>query len=88
MVVQTKKRKATLSLSVNPELKVLVEEVAKENNTNPSGFISQYLEGIARKRMIKLMEEGYREMAGENILLAEQYLPIAAETWPVGDTSL
>jgi len=28
------------------------------------------------------MEEGYREMAEENILLAEQFLPIALETWP------
>lgn len=85
MVAQTKKRKATLSISINPELKVVAEEVAKENNTTPSGFISQYLEEVARKRMIKLMEEGYREMADENRLLAEQSLSIALETWPRED---
>lgn len=85
MVIQTKRRKATLSISINPELKVLAEEIAKENKTTPSGFISQYLEEIARKRMIKLMEEGYREMADENRLLAEQSLFIASETWPRED---
>ena len=85
MVIQTKRRKATLSISINPELKVLAEEIAKENKTTPSGFISQYLEEIARKRMIKLMEEGYREMADENRLLAEQSLFIVSEAWPRED---
>jgi len=82
MVVQTAKRKVRLSITVNPELKALAKEIADETNTTPSGMISQYLEGIARKRMIKLMEEGYQEMAEENRLLAEQSLPLVLETWP------
>ena len=82
MAVQARIRKVQLSITVNPELKVLAKELAKENKTNPSGFISQWLEELARKRMIKLMEEGYREMADKNRLLAEQSLFIASETWP------
>ncbi len=82
MVIQAKMRKVTLSVSINPELKVAAEEIAKENNTTPSGMISRYIEEMAEQRTIKLMEEGYRAMAEENRLLAEQCLPIALETWP------
>ena len=82
MVTRTTGRKVQLSATVRPELKILVEELANENNTTKSSIISQCLEEIARKRTIKLMEEGYREMAEENKLLAEQSLPIALETWP------
>ena len=82
MVVQTKMRKVTLSISINPELKVAAEEIAKENNTTTSAMISRYIEEMAEQRTIKLMEEGYRAMAEENRLLAEQFLPIALETWP------
>ncbi len=82
MLTQTTGRKIQLSVTVRPELKVLAEEIAKENNTTISSIVSQCLEEIARKRTIKLMEEGYREMAEENKLLAEQFLSIALETWP------
>ncbi len=82
MVTRIKERKVQLSATVRPELKILAEEIAKENNTTKSGIISQCLEEIARKRIIKLMEEGYREMSEENKLRAEQSLPIALETWP------
>ena len=82
MVLQAARRKARLSVTVAPELKAAAEEIAKENNTTPSGIVSRCLEELARKRTIKLMEEGYREMAEENRLLAEQFLPIALETWP------
>ena len=82
MVVQTTRRKVQLSVTVRPELKAAAEEIAKESNTTPSGIVSRCLEELARKHTIKLMEEGYREMAEENRLLAEQFLPIALETWP------
>ena len=71
-----------LSVTVKPELKAIADEVAKENKTSRSKVISQCLEELAQKRTIKLMEEGYREMAEENRLLAEQFLPIALEVWP------
>ena len=88
MATQATKRKVQLSATVRPDLKVLAEEIAKENNTTTSGLISQYLEELAERRRIKLMEEGYKSMAEENRLLAEQSLSIALETWPrQGDDS-
>ena len=71
-----------ITVSIPSRLVAVVEEVVKENKTNRSKVISQCLEEFAQKRMAKLMEEGYREMAKENRLLAEQFLPIALETWP------
>ncbi len=79
MAVQTKIR---FTITTRPELKAVADEVAKENKTSRSKVISQCLEELAQKRTIKLMEEGYREMAEENRLLAEQFLPIALEVWP------
>jgi metal-responsive CopG/Arc/MetJ family transcriptional regulator len=71
-----------ITVSIPKRLIAVVEEIVKENKTNRSKVISQCLEELARKRNIELMEEGYREMAEENRLLAEQFLPIALETWP------
>lgn len=71
-----------ITVSIPSKLVSVVEEIVKEMKTNRSKVISQCLEEMARKRTIKLMEEGYREMAEENRLLAEQFLPIALETWP------
>ena len=66
MVTQTTGRKVQLSATVRPELKAMAEEIAKESNTTPSGIVSQCLEELAQKRMIALMEEGYKAMAKEN----------------------
>jgi hypothetical protein len=72
MTVQTRTRKVQLSVTVNPELKVLAEELAKENKTNPSGFISQWLEELARKRKEALMIKYYKTMAHEHKVFAEE----------------
>ncbi len=82
MVTQIKRGKDSISITVEPDLIAVVDEIRKETNTTRSGVISKCLEELARKRTIKLMEEGYREMAEENRLLAEQFLPLALETWP------
>lgn len=75
---------ANVTISIPKRLVVFIEQLVKESktNTNRSKVISQCLEDMAEKRMIELMEEGYREMAGENMRLAEQSLPIVSETWP------
>ena len=75
---------ANVTISIPKRLVVFVEQIVKESktNTNRSKVISQCLEDMAEKRMIGLMEEGYREMADENMRLAEQSLPIVSETWP------
>lgn len=85
MVTRIKRGKDSISITVEPDLIAVVDEIRKETNTSRSGVISRCLEEMARKRTIKLMEEGYREMAEENRLLAEQFLPIALETWPKQD---
>jgi len=71
-----------ITISIPSRLVSVVEEIAKEKNIKRSKVITQCLEEYAQKRLAKLMEEGYREMAEENRLLAEQFLPIALETWP------
>ncbi len=63
MVAQTTTR---FTIYTKPELKELVERVAKETKTSRSKVVSQCLEELAQKRMLKLMEEGYKTMAKEN----------------------
>ena len=71
-----------ITVSVPSRLVTVVEEIVKEEKTNRSRVISKCIEDMAIKRTIRLMEEGYREMADENRRLAEQSLSIAPETWP------
>ena len=66
MVVRAMERKTRMSITVEPALKAAAEEIARENNTTPSGIISQYLGELTRKRTMALMEEGYKAMAKEN----------------------
>jgi hypothetical protein len=63
---------ARLSLTVRPELKILVSEIAKEKKTSPSRLISQYLEDLARKRKEQLMIKYYQDMANEHVDYANQ----------------
>lgn len=71
-----------ISVTVPSRLVSFIEEIVKEEKTNRSKVISRCIEDMVKKRIMKLMEEGYREMADENRLLAEQSLSIAPETWP------
>ena len=71
-----------ITVSVPSRLVTVVEEIVKEEKTNRSRVISKCIEDMAIKRTIRLMEEGYREMADENRRLVEQSLSIAPETWP------
>lgn len=66
MVTQTTRRKVQLSVTVRPELKIMAEELAKENNTTPSGIVSDCLEELARNRKETLMVKYYETMASEH----------------------
>ncbi len=66
MVAQIKRPKARLSITVEPELKAVVDEIVKETNTNRSIVISQCLEELARKRKEALMIKYYKTMAQEH----------------------
>lgn len=77
-----------MSLSIPSRLFSVVEEIVKEEKTTRSKVVSRCIEDMVRKRTMRLMEEGYREMADENRRLAEQSLSIAPETWPRQDIEL
>ncbi len=66
MVTQIKRGKASISITVEPDLIAVVDEISKETNTTRSGVISRCLEELARRRTTALMEEGYKAMAKEN----------------------
>ena len=66
MITQTKRLKDSISITVEPNLIAVVDEIRKETNTTRSGVISQCLEELAQRRTTALMEEGYKAMAKEN----------------------
>ena len=85
MVAEIKGRKVQISATVNPELKVMAEEIARENNTTTSGIISQCLEELTQKRTRELMEEGYLAMAEEHKEFAKLSAEAASEVVPPWD---
>jgi hypothetical protein len=81
MTVQDKtKLKARLSVSIRPELKALAENMAKESKISKSALISGCIEELARKREMKLMEEGYRAMAKENLEITKLSFELQKKT--------
>jgi len=66
MVTQTKRGKDSISITVEPALLAVVDEIRREIKTTRSGVISWCLEQVAQKRTMALMEEGYKAMAKEN----------------------
>jgi len=58
--------KTTLSISIDPELKALAQEIAVEQKTSPSVLLSRYLESMALKRREELMRTYYETMNSEN----------------------
>jgi len=66
MITRTAKRKARLSITLDPELKAVAEKIAKEDNTTPSGVISRCLARLAADRKEKMMVEYYQSMSKEH----------------------
>ena len=84
MVIQTKKRKARLSVTVEPELRAVVDEIVRETKTNRSIVISQCLEELARNRKEVLMVKYYKTMASEHKEFAEKSVKVIqkiASSW-------
>ena len=78
-MVREKACKVTVSLP--KKLLDYADQLAREQSTSRSGVIASLLRNEERARMYALMEEGYREMAEENLRLAEENLPLAAEVF-------
>jgi len=84
MVTQTTVRKVQLSVTVNPALKAVAEEIAKEKNTTPSGIVSDCLEELARNRKEALMIKYYETMASEHRDFAKKSVKVIqkiASSW-------
>jgi metal-responsive CopG/Arc/MetJ family transcriptional regulator len=73
---------ARLTISIPKNLVAFADEIAGEKKTSRSKVIANCLSEMADKHMIAEMEEGYKAMAEENLLLAEQVVPLITETWP------
>jgi len=55
MVTQIKRGKDSISITVEPSLIAVVDEIRKETKTTRSGVISKCLEELARNRKETLM---------------------------------
>ena len=72
MVIQTKRGKDSISITVEPDLLAVVDEVRKEKKTTRSGVISQCLEELAHNRKEALMIKYYETMASEQKAFAKK----------------
>jgi len=79
MVTQIKRPKDRLSITVEPELRAVVDEIVKETNTNRSIVISQCLEELARNRKEALMIRYYETMAQEDEEFAKKSAKVLQE---------
>jgi len=59
-----------------------LRQEARKRKKPVSHVISEALEAQEAERIRELMVEGYKEFAALNKELAEEWWPIAAETWP------
>ncbi len=71
-----------ITVSVPSKLVSVVEEIVKEEKTNRSRVISRCIEEMAKKRTIRLMEEGYMAMAEEQKQIAGEFLELQSEIVP------
>ncbi len=71
-----------ITVSIPSKLIAVVEEIVEEDNTNRSKVISRCIEDMAKKRVRKLMEEGYKAMAKEQKQIAREFLELQSEVVP------
>lgn len=70
---------AKVTISLPHDLLDLADRLAEERSTTRSGLIAELIRKEEKARIEALMEEGYREMAGENRRLAEEAFPLSSE---------
>lgn len=69
-----------VTISMPQHLLEYADRLARERGTSRSGVFCQLLVREETEEFKALMAEGYREMAEENLRLAEEGFPLAAET--------
>ena len=70
---------AKLSISLDKDLIVFADELAREENISRSRVVSNCLSELAQKRQVQLMEEGYKVMAKENSDFAKLTFALQSE---------
>ncbi len=73
------RRVSKVTISLPAPLLDFADRLAKEQSTSRSGVIATLLEKEEEARIQALMEEGYREMAEENLREAEEALNVTRE---------
>ena len=68
-----------LTISLPRNLITVTDEVAHEKRVSRSRVISLCLQELAERRLRQKMEEGYREMAKENLEFAKQTIELSHE---------
>ena len=70
---------AKVTISLPQDILDHADRLAREQATTRSGVIARLLEKAAEVRVQALMAEGYRVMAEEDHLLAEEAFPLASD---------
>ena len=68
-----------ITISLPQSLLELADRIARERSTTRSGVIAQLLKKEEEEIIRGLMEQGYREMAEENLRLAEEAFPYTSQ---------
>ena len=68
-----------VTISLPKELLKLADRIASERKISRSRVIAELLENEEKARTAALMEQGYREMAEENVRLAEEAFQMNSE---------
>ncbi len=71
-----------LTISLPRDLVALTNEIAREEKISRSKVVSICLQELADKRLRREMEEGYKVMANEHLMLAREAIKIAHEVIP------
>ena len=79
MTIQTKRPKESISITVEPDLIAVVDEIRKETKTTRSGVISKCLEELAHNRKETLMIKYYETMAQEDGEFAKKSVKVIQE---------
>lgn len=74
-----------VTISLPRSLIALTDQLASEKKTSRSKVVSACLQEFAQKRMLDLMEEGYRVMADEHREFARITAKAASEVVPPWD---
>ncbi len=71
-----------ITVTLPSKLAERLRQEAKQQRRPVSRLVAEALAAQEEERIRELMIEGYKEFAALNKELAEEWWPIAAETWP------